>query len=130
MAENPWTNLAAEVSEIKTPKAVFKEQAELLASATGRKVYGEVKTGRSSDGNVILDLNAVVPSLSGYRVTLARATHDPRLYPCDVRSDWLRENLAATTAENAEQLAQRLVAILKTPELQKLVAAVYAQASG
>ena len=32
MAENPWTNLAAAAGELKTPKSVLNEQAELLAS--------------------------------------------------------------------------------------------------
>ena len=128
MAENPWTNLAGAAGELKTPKSVLNEQAELLASSTERKIFGRVKASRGDGGLVFLELDAYVPTLGGYSVTLLSANHGPRLYPCRVASSWIKQ--PDRNAENAEQLAQYLVAILKMPELQKLVVALYAQARG
>ena len=128
MAENPWTNLAGAAGELKTPKSVLNEQAGLLASSTERKICGRVKTNRGDGGRVFLELDAYIPTLGGYSVTLVSANHSPHLYPCSVGSSWIEQ--PDRDAKDAEQLAQYLVAILKTPELQKLVVALYAQARG
>ena len=129
MAENPWTDLVAEASALKTPKAVLKEQADFLAQATDKKVVGQVKVTRRQGGSVLLELNAVALTLGGYSVTLAIASHEATLYPCQLRSDWLPGNQRFTSGDAAE-LEQQLVDLLKMPELRKVVTAIYAQVRG
>lgn len=77
MAENPFADLVASAEGIKTPKDVFRDQADNLSQASERKVLGVVKVSRSGNGDVRLELNASVPKLGGYTVTLLRVHMKP-----------------------------------------------------
>jgi hypothetical protein len=130
MAENPWTDLHAEAANIKTPKAVFSYQADLLTQSTDRKIVGQVRTTRRQGGSVLIELNAVAPTLNGYSVTLASATHTALLYPCYLRSDWLDGTPPIPAAADASALEQQLADLLRMPELRKVVTSIYAQVLG
>ena len=128
MPENPWEGVLEEAQQIRTPKAIFKEQALLLTQQFRPKLMGNLKVRRDSGGSVMMDLNAVAPMLQNYTVTLVTASHGAGLYPCEINSPWVENSSAMLFTPDA--LEKQLVLLLKTSELRRIVASMYAQAAG
>jgi hypothetical protein len=125
MVNNPWTSIAARAEGIRTPRSILLEVAEMLSNTTERKLWGEVESTPLAEGNVLHELNAIVPTLNRYSVGLLTVRHPAMLYPARIFSEWDQTSVECGSAERFEEA---LNGYLTGSHIQQVVASLLAQA--
>jgi hypothetical protein len=78
--ESLWGAFPEPKNRIRTPKHIFREQAQILSDLCNHLLLGEV-VADAAKGKIIVSLYVVAPTLNNYRVLIARAYHDATGYP-------------------------------------------------
>jgi hypothetical protein len=110
---------------LRTPVTLLREQAALLGNETGGALRGFVGQGIAPSGYFGFSFGISVPALNNYTYLILTIIQPPLMYPLTVKSPTLNfeENI-----ENEEQLEAALEKILGSEEMQRVIAALLAQA--
>jgi hypothetical protein len=123
MAENLWGELP-DVSQIRTPYTVLKEQASLLTDMTKGTLVGEVN--QTQDGtNISLGLRIRAPALNNYIYAVLNGKHNLSLYPV---SFWSAAGGQIITCATEEEFMSRLGTFLKNDAVRNVIKGLLAQA--
>lgn len=122
---NPWHRLKEEAQDIRTPTKVLRNQARLLDEATGGVIRGQVDT-RQAGSNTLVAFNACVPTLNNYEVVLFRVRHPVTQYPAILLPEW--DQIPPVAYDDDEALETAIVDYCASPNVQKLVTGLFAQA--
>lgn len=123
---NPWLKLKEEARDIQTPTRVLRKQAGLLDDATGGVIRGQV--GIQEDGRnrlTIVEFSALVPTLNNYEIVLFRVRHPVTQYPATLLPAW---GGGPVQCDNEAALETAVVDYCASPDLQKIVTGLFAQA--
>lgn len=122
MVEDLWGELP-NATNIRTPRAILLEQAELLTKKTQGVLVGNV--GQSSGGSQFsLTLSITVPSLS-YKYGVLSAQHPISLYPLII-VDHTRANMS-TNCQDEAAFVTAVRAILTSDGVRRVIAGLLAQ---
>jgi len=109
-------------TQVKTPRAILKKQANDLASASRAILRGEVVTETNS-GRFVHSFMIVAPVLD-YRYKLCEVDHGIDLYPCQ---GYFRDYRTGTTIKSEEELITWLRDVFQDPDTHKALASLIAQ---
>ena len=124
MVDNLWGELP-DVSNVRAPYVVLKEQGNALGEITKGRLYGTVV--RSLDGDrTNLTFSIIAPALNDYTYTVARAMHRVDLYPVMVW-DTAKGGRDSEECANEKEFKAALGLILKTERVRKAIAGLLAQ---
>lgn len=125
---NPWLKLKEEARDIQTPTRVLRKQAGLLDDATGGVIRGHVDSADNDrTATTVLEFSAVVPTLNNYEVVLFKVRHPVTQYPATLVPNWGGKR-RPTECKDGEELEAAVVDYCTAPDLQKIVAGLFAQA--
>ena len=124
-ARNPWRKLKDEALKIRTPTLILRKQAEMLDDATGGLIRGNVDT-QERGGTAFLKFSAYVPTLNNYRAVLFSVRQPVTQYPATLLPEW--GDRGAVECNNDAELEAAVFDYCKSPELQKIVTGLFAQA--
>lgn len=133
MTESFWA--IPNISEIRTPVTILKEQADALTNATDGLLKGEVspiEVGSLSSAifhgfNGGSQLFIIVPFLKNYRVNLIDYYHEIVMYPGVLAPKFQNEG-GATRVDNEEDFVHALKKILSSNNTKMIVAGLISQA--
>jgi hypothetical protein len=123
MAESFWK--IPDISDLKVPLVLMKEQANALARQTSGLLRGEVETLLHED-DVYIYLNVVVPSLNDYKVNILTYRQPAQLYPGELASQF--RTLPTIRVKDQDDLTAAMQSILGSKECEKLLGSLLAQA--
>lgn len=126
-ARNPWQKLKDEALKIRTPTQILREQAGFLSDATDGVLRGEIST-EERGGQTLVTLSVYAPTLNNYSVDLLKVRHPVVQYPATLYSDWMDRR--PVKFGSPEELEPAVLACLEGPELQRIVAGLFAQTGG
>ncbi|MDQ2806149.1 MAG: hypothetical protein M3Z04_04405 [Chloroflexota bacterium] len=121
--KNLWGELPT-TQELRTPKDILVEQAQILSDTTKRKLVG-IAASQVFDKEVINDFSVVAPFLHNYEITLLQVKHSIiNPYPAEVSNviDGVRTECKDETA-----LEATLAMILRSNEIHRIIAMLLAQ---
>ena len=125
-AQNLWGELP-NVSDIRTPTFVLKEQAVQLTAATKGVLRGRVVVGQSS-GFFTLQLRIVAPAIESYEYTVLDVTHGIEQYPVTLTPSWGKGRPdAGVKCSDEEHFRAALATVLQDERVQRVIAALLAQ---
>jgi hypothetical protein len=115
-----------DISNLRTPITIIKEQATALSEATGGLLRGDVTTSRSAhDETLFLTLSVIVPALNNYKYNILTYWQPVRLFPGDLH--YSAENKVYRIS-NEKEFDERLKSILGSEEVGAVIGALIAQA--
>src|SRR5580704_14983057 len=123
MPENLWGDLS-NFEIVRTPKAILKEQADLLTQATSGVLEGAVNEEESSIKDFRYDLDIRVPTLNRYIYTVLSVHHDLELYPARVRSSSPRVD---QECDDEPKFAEVIGFILSSKEIRHILSRLISQ---
>lgn len=123
---NPWHRLKEDSQGIRTPTRVLRNQARLLDEATGGVIRGQVDTKPARNNTTLVAFNACVPTLNNYEVVLFRVRHPVTQYPATLLTEW--DQIPPVAYDDDEALETAIVDYCASPNVQKLVTGLFAQA--
>jgi hypothetical protein len=82
---NLWGSLP-EVSQVRAPVAILKEQGQVLAQATKGLLYADARITADGSG-FIVEMRIVAPTLNHYTYEILNVRHDIALYPARIWAD-------------------------------------------
>jgi hypothetical protein len=120
MAAQPdlWGDI--QVSDVRTPVAILREQAALLGAKTQQVIEAQVET-QIYNKDFEHSFNLVVPALGYYKYSLFAVRHDVDLYPVHLAPG----SFAKTEDDFVKWLGRRL----SSPETRKIIGNLLAQAN-
>jgi hypothetical protein len=124
MAKSFWKIPVTEGTP-RTPVTLLREQAALLGEKTGGALLGAVSQGTAPASGFGFNLSIRVPALNNYVYIVLKITQSPLMYPLRLESSTLNID---ETIENEEQLEAALEKILGSEEIERVIAALWAQA--
>ena len=83
--ENLWGEIP-DVSSVRAPVTILREQASVLTGMTGGLLEGHVAIDNRGDQTTYLTLSIVARTLNSYRIAIAGVEHALTLYPAAVRN--------------------------------------------
>lgn len=125
---NPWLKLKEEAQSIRTPTRVLRKQAGLLDDATGGVIKGQVgihEHGTNLSRMTTVEFSALVPTLNNYGIVLFRVRHPVTQYPATLLPAWGGQPVEC---DNEAALETAVVDYCASPDLQKIVTGLFAQA--
>jgi hypothetical protein len=124
MAQSLWK--IPDVSHLRPPVIILKEQASSLANETQGVLVGEVRTlPTSNQSNMQFTLDIVVPSLNSYRFTVLQINQPLTMYPLSVLPFY-----GSNSQINDEtQLTTALADILSSDQMQRVISSLLTQAA-
>ena len=119
-----WGDLTR-LQQIRTPKTILVEQANILNQATKGVVRAEVaSSGAGPAPNLSHALNLVAPALGNYTYTVATVIHDINIYPCKLLNPIV--NRVEDCADEAD-LKRKLAAVLSDPKTLRVIESLLSQ---
>src|SRR5882724_8813454 len=109
-----WGDLSR-LQQIRTPKTILVEQANILNQATKGVVRADV-VSTGSGPNLTHLLNLLAPALGNYTYMVAGVAHDINIYPCKLLNPI--QNLAEDCTDEVD-LKKKLSAVLSDPKTRK-----------
>lgn len=119
--DNLWGKF--DLEKIKTPKAVLREQAELLSSMTKGLLQGYVDD-RSRGEKFRINLGIEVPALNNYRYLILEVNYGIAFYPLEVESN-IADNCYECASE--EDFVDVLKQILSSDDVKNVVRGLISQ---
>src|SRR2546426_1154419 len=116
MPDNLWGTLP-DVSNLRTPYTVLREQAAALTEMTKGSLVGEVTMNQESQ-NISLTLRIRAPALSNYIYVVLHARHTLSLYPVQF---WGPGGGFVFVCSSEDDFKTKLGAFLKSDEVRKVV---------
>jgi hypothetical protein len=110
-----------QVSEIRTPASILREQAALLGPKTQNVIEARVETAVTADDKFAHAFYLVAPGLDNYRYRLLQITHPIGLYPVISPPHVLKTE---------EEFTAWLHKKLSSDQTRRIVANLLAQARG
>jgi len=121
-AKNLWGDLN-DLSNLRTPHEILKEQGDLLGEMTNGLL--EVKIERKQSHTVFgYDVYIALPAMK-YKERLLRMSHDIKLYPVILHD---AQESKQTNSETPEEFEENLGNILSSPETMTLIRGLMIQA--
>ena len=124
MSESLW--VIPDVSTVKTPLSILREQANQLTQQTGGLLRGDV-AARPWNGSFSLSLRIIVPALENYMVELLTYDQPLKLYPGSMDSDFY-DDVVSWKVENEDRFVSALRAVLSSRKTREVLSALLAQA--
>lgn len=117
---NLWGSLP-EVSPVRAPVAILKEQGQVLAQATNGLLFADARI-KSDDSEFTVVMRLVAPTLNHYTYEILSVKHDIALYPAMVWAD-------AVGIECQDQSAFEAVVakILQSDRVRRAISGLLAQ---
>ena len=122
---NPWRKLKDEALKIRTPTLILRKQAEMLDDATGGLIRGHVDTQERGQ-TTFVKFSACVPTLNNYQVSLFSVRQPVTQYPATLVTEW--GDGKPVRCEDEAELEAAVFEYCESPELQKIVTGLLAQA--
>lgn len=123
--QNPWRKLKDEARKIRTPTLILCKQAELLHDATDGLIRGHVET-QQREQTTFVKFSVGVPTLNNYKVSLFMVRQPVGQYPAAFLTEW--DDRKPVMCKDAAELEAAVLNYCESPELQKIVAGLFAQA--
>ena len=123
--EDLWGDLP-DGEDIRTPKTILKEQADLLIQKTDGILEGRVLT-RPVDEFMRHILQIVVPSLNNYTVNILSVTQSIYGYPCYL-DDFIEKGEDVYKINDEKNLMESLKHHLQSEGIQRLIKSLMAEA--
>ena len=121
--DNLWGDLP-KLENLKSPRKILQEQADLLSAMTDDNLRGHVRTETAGE-EIVHELEVIAPYINNYRTTVLRITHGPVIYPVHVQQG---TNLGRSLLCNdSVTLIQALKGVLQSAEVRKLIASLITQ---
>ena len=125
-ARNPWQKLKDQAQEIRTPHQILLEQASLLDEATGGVLRATVSIEEeATHQGAMVEFSVYVPTLNNYTVRLFMVRHPVLQYPATLHGDWGGQQ--PIKCDSHQELEAAVIGYLETPDLQNVVASLFAQ---
>lgn len=105
------------------PRAILREQADLLSKKTRSLVEGVVTTSPHGEG-FAHNLLAVVPLLDNYTYRLLVVVHPLQFYPLELQADVLRKTFRCATEQ---EFKEKLREVLGSDATKSVINAILAQ---
>ena len=122
-SENLWGDLP-NVSDLRTPLTVLREQASVLATMSGGLLEGHVVVQNMVGQITRLTLSSVAPTLDSYAVAIASVEHEMGFYPAFVRNALTGDKY---TIGNEADLKEALRDLLSSPSVRKVLTGLLVQ---
>lgn len=113
-----------DVSQIRTPALLLKEQAQALVRLTNAVLEGRVTSGVSPDGSLSHRLQVVAPLLNGYTYTVVEIEHGVDPYPLRFLSPATRGFVECRTEA---ELQERLKLTLTSEPIKNAIGGLLVQ---
>ena len=125
--KNLWGDLP-ELSDVRSPATILREQASLLTQMTKGTLQGEVSLLKRKD-KFDLTLRILAPALDNYSYTVLGVVYPIEMYPADVFD---AHNLPPIprSCTDEESLQSTLANILSSSRTQKVISHLLAQSKG
>ena len=118
--ESLWPNFIDQEVGIQPPLNLLREQAEMLSSATGGKLQGEVRRVLDSTTDMVYCKFYVVASELDFRTRIVSVSYSiSEPYPVSVDSRGDGPN--ATEVGNPEELKAHLRSVFSSPAIVKMI---------
>jgi hypothetical protein len=122
---NPWAQLKQEAAKIRTPLAILREYAALLADSSDGALQGLIQ----AEGRQLTFL-VVVPALGNYRVRLLQLYQNEALYPVVMSKDYTAPGEGnSMECKNNDELNAAIEKYLAGAPVQRIATALLAQAA-
>src|SRR5262249_21385302 len=123
-SKNLWGDLSG-LEKVRSPRAILREQADQLTSATRSVLTGEVDD-HSAKGDFVYELIVSVAALNGYRHSVLTIQHKLDLYPVWVRSS---KPILNKNCSTEEELEGALAEVLSSAEVKRVLSHLISQIS-
>ena len=128
MSESFWS--LPDVTGVKTPHAILREQAEALTKQTNGRLEGWVENDHFhtmfDDFTRALRLSLRVPALDNYTYRLLEYLQPPELYPGRLQGDAVPVQI---DVQNEQMFVEALRRALGSEETRRVVGALLSQAN-
>lgn len=114
-----------DVSNVRTPMTMLKEQATALSEETDGLLRGNVSTLGSTDSDLYIILSIIVPALNNYKFDLLTYTQPITMFPGTLDSNAESKRYRIN---NEQDFDDSLKVILSSTAVSSIVAALIAQA--
>lgn len=121
--ENFWGEVG-DLTGVRTPLTVLREQAAVVSKITDGSVYGEVSTG-SRDNELFAELELVVPALNEYRLAVVSIFQPVTLFPLRVYDEIMNQS---HNCADHEQFDALLKDILGSTQMKTILRSLVVQA--
>jgi hypothetical protein len=111
-------------SDVTPPRAILREQAELLGKKTQGRLEGLVKTTAATRDSFAQHFYLSVPVLEDYRYRLLVVVHPVQFYPLDVEADVLSKTFQCATEKDFKEALRE---IFNSDETKRIITALVAQ---
>ena len=124
MTDNFW--IIPSVDGFVTPYSILSEIGQELTDRTNGNLIGHVEKSTMADGEILMTLFIVVPNMNNYRFRIVAATHGVLLYPVTV---FVPVADIRIEIPDSQALRDKMKEALSTPEVQRVVSSLLAQAT-
>jgi hypothetical protein len=130
--DNLWGSIPLP-TDIRTPKIILSEQAQILSGLTNHVLVGQIETTVGQFGDVIIELVILAPFLNNYRINILHVLHKiDSVYPAIVRDyiNWNpggRDDPTEYKCETEDELKAALSTILQSDGVRKIIAGLLTQ---
>jgi len=133
-----WGNIPDPAPD-PTPRAILREQADLLSSRTNQVLLGVVKANTNPGNELWATLSIRAPFLNKYEIDLIDIAHPILIYPVTVYSKFLTlpeaerperagfVELPSITCNNREEFVRAVANVLQSEEVHKIIGALLTQ---
>jgi hypothetical protein len=125
MTDSLWGDLT-QLPIPRTPKAILREQADILNHHTSAVVVAEV-ADESDSSYLKCSLDLVAPTLNNYRYTVLAVRHKIEIYPCEVLP--FGSYSGSVTCESEPQFLETLRGVLGSSKVRAVIAGLLAQST-
>ena len=127
MVESFWA--IPDVTDIRTPLSILREQASALTEQTKGVLVGDVKTQSVNNGALEIDLELFVPALNNYRYRILTYRQPVQFYPGELFPANKRENnrLPFIPILNEEEFISEIKNTLSSASIKSVLTSLLAQ---
>ena len=128
MVESFWA--IPDVTEVRTPLSILREQANALTEQTKGVLVGMVEVYRDSqDGDLTINLEVSVPALNGYRYRIISYRQPVELYPGTFSGDPIAK-IAISNGRviDEEQFITYIKVVLSSERIRRVLGTLLSQA--
>jgi len=126
--ENLWGDLKT-LQKVHTPRAILREQAQLLTESTGGTLVGDVSDFKSASYSFCFQLRVVIPILNNYQYELLEIRHNETLYPLMVTDLQRETSTSSMRCKNEIEYIEALKQILGADHTKDVLARLLSQAT-
>lgn len=125
MTVDLWGDISP-AETLRTPTAILREQASLLAQKTRGLIEGDVRV-RARGDEIEIGFYIVAPSLNNYHYHVLDLTHTLDIYPVEVFDRGIADTDQPKTCTNEKSLVEEIKRVFEQDRVRAVLRGLLAQ---